>query len=161
MWKLRAERFRAWPTEEAKTSGSAARPKDQDRRVRGSERRAPCPRIPASPLSSRCTPNPAAFHYHVGSQRPARRHQEGGRRVTAAARDRPEPAPAAADTYLTRQSAAAETTPRGALAHARSSNSQAPPLSLPEVPCLVLKTAFFATKETRGASLSASFLLTP
>lgn len=36
MWKLRAERFRAWPTEEAKANGSVACPKGQDRGVRGS-----------------------------------------------------------------------------------------------------------------------------
>lgn len=65
-------------------------------------------------------------NYHVGWPRPARRHQEGGRRVSAAARDRPETAPAAADTYLTRQASAAETPPRGAPAHAPNSNPLAP-----------------------------------
>lgn len=105
-----------------------------------------------------------AFHYHIRSQRPARCHQEGGRKDTTAARDRPEPEPAAADTYLARQSAPAETTPRGAPAHAHSSNSRAPPPCQPfpfRKPPLGPKDRLIFCLRITGPSLSASFLLTP
>lgn len=79
-----------------------------------------------------------AFHFHIRSRRAARRHQEGGFRVTAATRDRPEPEPAAADTYLTHQSAAAETTPPArvrACAQLKLAGAAAlPGLPLPEAP---------------------------
>lgn len=106
----RAERLRAYPVGCPSPLQSAPRGKGLQDPGLGEEGAVPC----------------RPSNYHFGSQRPARRHQEGGRRVTAAARDRPEPAPATTDTYLTRQSSAAETPPLGAPAQARDSNLQAP-----------------------------------
>lgn len=70
------------------------------------------PKVPGLDALLEVRPEPCRpANYPIGSQPPASRHEEGGRRVTAAARDRPETAPTAADTYLTRQSSAAETPP--------------------------------------------------
>lgn len=92
-----------------------------------------------------------AFHFHIRSRRPARRHQEGGFRVTAAARDSPEPEPAAANTYLTAspplprprpaarlRMCTAQTRRRRSLARSSSSGS----------PRWVLKTASFCLRIT-------------